>query len=392
MLGQEKKHDLDELLREGEQSDGSYTITLRAVRKRQLRFDYWTGLFVLVGIIFEAVTGPLLLYYYQPGNPYGSTVSIVQTVPLGGIILAAHLYMAYAVILLLFVHMFRNYFVGAYRGAWRWAQWMIGLLLFLVVYSIAIIGYILPQYYIGVDAVHITMTLIERSIVGRVFPALAAFLVSALVGNATTLQAWQHFLALHAMLLTGIAFVLIAVHFFLFEKSGIYEEEKSQSNEKPVPVMPVSMLNSVFLGSAFVAIVLIISAIFPQGLLPAYGVPEYGLLPFPDWYLMPVYKMMDVAGLGLSTGGVPFLIILVIIAFLVPFLDRYKGNLPLDRPIFTAMGVFVILFLASMTLWGYAQPGLSQTRLLTMEMFAGLVFISTVSVYAMKYARRDLHE
>ncbi|MCL4343381.1 MAG: cytochrome bc complex cytochrome b subunit [Nitrososphaerota archaeon] len=391
-MSQEKKHDLDDLLESGEQTEGSFSITMKPVRRKQLRFDYWTGLFVLAGIMFEAITGPLLLYYYQAGNPYGSTVSIVQTVPLGGIILAAHLYMAYAVILLLFVHMFRNYFVGAYRGAWRWAQWMIGLLLFLVVYSIAVIGYILPEYYIGVDAVHITMTLIERSVIGRVFPALAAFLVSALVGNATTLQAWQHFLAMHAILLTGLAFVLIVVHFFLFEKSGIHEEEKTVQNEKPVPVMPVSMLNSIFLASAFIAVVLIVSALFPQGLLQGYGVPAYGLLPFPDWYLMPVYKMMDVAGLGLSTGGVPFLGILVIIAFLVPFLDRYKGSLPLDRPLFTAMGIFVILFLASMTLWGYAQPGLSQTRPLTLMMFGGMVFVSTVSVYAMKYARRDLHE
>ena len=34
----------------------------------------------------------------------------------------------------------------------------------------------------------------------------------------------------------------------------------------------------------------------PQGLPPAYGQLVYGTTPFPDWYEMPVYKLMDVAG------------------------------------------------------------------------------------------------
>ena len=32
---------------------------------------------------------------------------------------------------------------------------------------------------------------------------------------------------------------------------------------------------------------------------------EAAVVPFPDWYIMPVYKLMDLAGYGLSTGGVP---------------------------------------------------------------------------------------
>jgi quinol-cytochrome oxidoreductase complex cytochrome b subunit len=105
---------------------------------------------------------------------------------------------------------------------------------------------------------------------------------------------------------------------------------------------------------------------------------------------MPMYKLMDVGGLGLSTGGVPLLVALGGFMVLLPFIDKYKGDTPLERPAITAIGIFIILFFVIMAFWGYIQPGLSQTRLFTLIMFAGIAFVAFAATYAMKFARDDV--
>ena len=127
-----------------------------------------------------------------------------------------------------------------------------------------------------------------------------------------------------------------------------------------------------------------------QVLPPAYGALLYGLTPFPDWYIMPVYKLMDLAGYGLTTGGVPLVTFFFISLLFIPFIDRYKSKGALERPMITVFGVFYIIALFIMGLWGYSQPGLTQTRLLTMAMWWGITMVSVFTVYAMRFAKKDL--
>ena len=70
-------------------------------------------------------------------------------------------------------------------------------------------------------------------------------------------------------------------------------------------------------------------------------------------------------------------------------IDRYKGSGALDRPMITAFGVFFLIALPVMALWGYTQPGLTQTRMLTMDMWWGITFVSIATVYAMRFAKKD---
>ncbi|MEM3852306.1 MAG: cytochrome b N-terminal domain-containing protein, partial [Methanomassiliicoccales archaeon] len=229
-----------ELTKPDAPTEGSFNITLRPVTRRELRLDYWTGAFLAAALIFQIITGILLAYYYQPGEPYTSTLALMGTVPFGELLLTSHLYMAYAMVGMVYFHMFRQYFAGAYRGRWRWLQWIIGVFIFAFVNAIAIIGYLLSQTYIGMAALHVSELLVERSIIGRLFPGLANFIVSLMVGNATTLQTWEHLLILHAAILSVIVLVLVAIHFFLYEKSGPYEISRhTNKNEKSVPWFPV---------------------------------------------------------------------------------------------------------------------------------------------------------
>ncbi|MBX8638594.1 MAG: cytochrome bc complex cytochrome b subunit [Thermoplasmata archaeon] len=377
------------LTKQEEAQKGAYSISFLPVTRKELRIDYWTGAFLATALIYQIATGILLAYYYEPGSPYSSTLMIMGVVPFGEVLLTSHLFMAYAMVAMVYIHMFRQYFIGAYRGKWRWMQWIIGVIIFLLVNTIAAMGYMLTYSVQSVLGLHVSEILLQRSIIGRLAPGLAGWLTSVIVGNGTTVQSWQHLLILHAAILSIILLILVFIHFFLYEKSGPYDPSARPDEEK-IPWFPMNLLYTAFIGMIFVAGILIASALMPQGLPPAYGQLVYGTTPFPDWYEMPVYKLMDVAGFGLSTGGVPLVFALLLFLMLVPFIDRYRENGPLERPMITFMGVFIILFWLVVGLWGYAQPGLSQTRPLTLFMLYALTFCSLVPVYAMRHAKRDL--
>lgn len=387
---------IEKLWEEEAVPEGSYNISLRSISKKELRIDYWTGAFLVAAFGYLAFSGILVFLYYQQGSPYLSSQAIILGVPLGHVILTSHLYMAYAMVVMVYIHMFRNYFKGAYRGKWRWLQWITGVLLFILVNTIAILGYLLQETYISVAATHVMVLLIQRSVVGRLFPSLSNWVVGILIGNGTTGSSFGHILALHVAAVGALIMVLIGVHFFLFEKSGphgINEDDEViavRKKEKNISWFPVNALYTAFVSLVFIGVVLIFSALFQQQLQTGYGVLTYGELPFPDWYIMPVYKLMDLAGYGLSTGGVPLVTLFFVFLFIVPFIDKYKGPGALDRPMLTAFGVFFLIAMPVMALWGYTQPGLTQTRTLTMFMWWGITFVSFLTVYAMRFAKKDL--
>ncbi len=388
-MGEKNEYNPLNLTKHEEPQPGSYSISFLPVTRKELRIDYWTGAFLATALIYQIVTGILLAYYYEPANPYNSTLVLMGTVPFGEVLLTSHLYMAYAMVVMVYLHMFRQYFVGAYRGKWRWLQWIIGVVIFLLVNTIAAMGYMLTYSVQSVLGLHVSEILLQRSIIGRIAPGLAGWLISVLVGTGTTVQTWQHLLVLHAAILSVLVLILVFIHFFLYEKSGPFDPAAAKDEEK-IPWFPVNLLYTAFIGMIFVAGILFASALIPQGLPPAYGQLVYGTTPFPDWYEMPVYKLMDVAGFGLSTGGVPLVFALLFYLMLVPFIDKYEGDGPLERPMITFMGVFIILFWLVVGMWGYVQPGLSQTRPLTLFMLYALTFCSIVPVYAMRHAKRDL--
>lgn len=68
---------------------------------------YWTGALITMAFVYQVITGLLLLLYYVPSDAYNSTEAIITTVPYGSLILTTHLYGAYAMIFLIYVHLFR---------------------------------------------------------------------------------------------------------------------------------------------------------------------------------------------------------------------------------------------------------------------------------------------
>ena len=255
MVEEDNKNDYNIMnaVKEDDSPPGSYKISLRSVTKKEFRIDYWTGSFLMACLAYLAISGILLFYYFQQGNPYGSTQQIIDSVYFGHLILTSHLYTAYAMVIIVYVHMFRNYFVGAYKGRFRWLQWMLGVILFILVYVEAVLGYLLSETYIGVSALHVMELLVEKSVIGRLIPALSNWIIALLIGNATTASTVGHLLALHVAIIGGLIVVIAFLHFFLFEKSGPFnlsdrnDEKAVKKDEKHYPwyILAIGFITSV---------------------------------------------------------------------------------------------------------------------------------------------------
>ena len=114
-------------------------------------------------VLYQVVSGALLLLDHQPSvyptltlcgqasGPFSSapaawcsTFYTMHSVPLGGILISTHLYGAYAVILLMLLHLFRGYYVGLYKKAGRELSWVFGTVLLVLVLGMGFTGYLLP--------------------------------------------------------------------------------------------------------------------------------------------------------------------------------------------------------------------------------------------------------
>jgi quinol-cytochrome oxidoreductase complex cytochrome b subunit len=117
-------------------------------------------------------------------------------------------------VILIFLHMARTFFFGAYKYP-RELNWVIGVALLILTFVMALTGYLLPfdqrSFWATIVANNITAS---GPLVG---PYLGDFLNGGADFNATTLS---RFYAIHMMLVPGIIGALIGAHLYLVARLG----------------------------------------------------------------------------------------------------------------------------------------------------------------------------
>ena len=182
-----------------------------------INWFYTLGSATLFAFLSQAVTGVFLAMYYDPSvtNAYESTRHLTNEVFLGEFVRGMHRWGSSVMIVLIFLHMGRVFFFGAYKYP-RELTWLIGVVLLLLVSQMALTGYLLPfdqrSYWATIVAVNINGT---GPLVG---PYLADFLRGGSEFGATTLS---RFYAIHMLLLPGGIAALIGAHIYLVTRLGI---------------------------------------------------------------------------------------------------------------------------------------------------------------------------
>jgi menaquinol-cytochrome c reductase cytochrome b subunit len=178
---------------------------------------YTLGSATLFAFLSQAVTGVFLAMYYVPdasGGAYESARHITNDVFLGELVRGMHKWGSTVMVILIFLHMARTFFFGAYKYP-RELNWVIGVVLLILTLMLAFTGYLLPfdqrSYWASVVAVNINGT---GPFVG---PYLADFLRAGPEFGATTLA---RFYAIHMLLLPAAVAALIGAHLYLVAKLG----------------------------------------------------------------------------------------------------------------------------------------------------------------------------
>lgn len=336
---------------------------------------YWTGAMVTTAFLYEVITGLIILMYYQPSHAYTSTENFVNSVPFGSIILTTHLYAAYVMIVLVYVHLIRNLLVAAYKKP-RMMQWLTGVLLLALTVGIGFFGYSMSGDVLSADATDVG-TGIARGI-----PIIGNYLSLIFFGDGTPVSLFHRMLGWHIVLAAGIG-ILFMGHFIMAEYNSIMPSHKDANyrapaidEEKPEykPWYPNNLFYMLQIGMLTIAAILIITSVvaalgsavpplfspFPQ-VSPssplAQNVPAY-----PPWFLLFVYKAVDfsfMAGPGPFYATLIFAGIPVFYLLLLPYLDRSPSLKLTERPITLGLTILGIIFFVGLSTWGALTPGVS---------------------------------
>jgi quinol-cytochrome oxidoreductase complex cytochrome b subunit len=175
----------------------------------------------------QGITGIFLAVYYvpDPEKAYDSVQFIMDGVTFGWLIRGIHHWGATLMVIFVFVHMLRTFFMGAYKFP-REITWLTGVILLFATLGMGFTGYLLPWNQRAYWA-----TTVGTAIAGTV-PVIGDFILRILRGgtdlSAVTLA---RFFAVHIWFLPAIIIALIGVHMYLVVRLGISSIPKEDEEE-----------------------------------------------------------------------------------------------------------------------------------------------------------------
>ena len=194
------------------------------IRKRSLAFrvTWFLGTLSIGGFLVLVVTGILLMLYYHPSVPqaYADMKDLQFVVSAGLFLRNLHRWSAHAMVLLVFAHMCKVFYRGAYRPP-REFNWVVGVVLLILTLLLSYTGYLLPWDQLAFWAITVGSNLLSSV---PVLGAKMRFLM--LGGNTVNANALLRFYVLHCVILPLFAVMFIAIHFWRIRKDGgIYSGE-----------------------------------------------------------------------------------------------------------------------------------------------------------------------
>lgn len=178
---------------------------------------YTLGSASLFIFVIQTVTGIFLTVYYvpTPDHAYDSVEYIMNEVAFGWLIRGMHHWGANLMVIFVFLHLLRTFFMGSYKFP-RELSWLTGVLLFLLTLGMGFTGYLLPWHQRAYWA-----TTVGTEIGGTV-PFIGEWVLKILRGG-TDLSALtlSRFFSLHIWLFPLAIMAIIGVHMYLLIRLGI---------------------------------------------------------------------------------------------------------------------------------------------------------------------------
>lgn len=262
----------------------------RKVKESTLLFNLTFGLGGMAAllVVIQVVTGLLLKFHYEPSpeNAYNSILNLQDSLLFGQMLRNIHHWSSIVMIWIVFLHMLRVAFSGAYRKP-RHASWIFGLALMILVVLSNFTGYLLPWDQLSYWAVTISTNLLAY------VPLFGDSIMEALLGGKEVGQATlTNFFNLHTGVIPLLMVVLMAYHFWRIRKAGgVIVAEK----DKDGPLVDTSphLLNREFVvAMVLLAFLVILSSLFDAPLRERAN-PSFSPNPAKaPWYFMGLQELL----------------------------------------------------------------------------------------------------
>jgi quinol-cytochrome oxidoreductase complex cytochrome b subunit len=168
----------------------------------------------LFGILF--VSGMYLMFFYHPAPPdaYFDMHTLSTTVTFGQFVRNVHRWAAHLMVLVVFLHLMRVFYSGAYKAP-RQFNWVLGVILLLLTLLLSFTGYLLPWDQLSYWAITV-----GTNIAGYV-PLIGSHVRSLMLGgNEVGANTLLRFYVLHIYFLPALMVVIVAVHIWRVRKDN----------------------------------------------------------------------------------------------------------------------------------------------------------------------------
>ncbi|MFO7653676.1 MAG: cytochrome bc complex cytochrome b subunit [Candidatus Krumholzibacteriia bacterium] len=330
----------------------------KSVPVHRVAVVYYFGGMTLFFFVVQVVTGILLMLYYRPsaGEAFESVEFLMARVDFGWLMRSIHSWSANLMVFFAWVHMATVYFVKGYRPP-RELTWISGVLLLFLTMGFGFSGYLLPWNELAFFA-----TKVGTDIAGSV-PVVGDWLLRFLRGgDRVTGATLSRFYGWHVAILPALTTLLLALHLLLVQLHGMSVPpplEDEARRRRPMPFLPHYALREVFGWTLALGVLATLAALFPWELgdkADLFAPAPRDIRP--EWYFMFMFQTLKLMPGG-HVAGIEFEAIPILafglgalLLILVPFFDR--GVVRRGRsPVFTWLGVAVLVFVVAMTAWGF---------------------------------------
>ena len=181
----------------------------------KLKFTWCMGGLSFFIFLILTISGILLMFYYRPTIEYAYTdmIDLSEQVPFG-IMREIHRWGAHAMVITVWLHMFRVFMTGSYKPP-REFNWAIGVILLVLTLLLSFTGYLLPWDQLAIWAVTVGGNMAGYT---PVFGAQLKFILFA--GLEATAATLLRFYVLHVLFFPFIIVIFMAIHFWRVRKDG----------------------------------------------------------------------------------------------------------------------------------------------------------------------------
>jgi ubiquinol-cytochrome c reductase cytochrome b subunit len=333
---------------------------------------YVLGSVTLFFFLLQVVTGILLAMHYSPSpdHAYDSVKYLTNEVPMGSLLRGLHKWGATGMVVSVFLHMLRVFFMGAYKFP-REVTWLTGVLLFFFVIGFGFTGYLLPWDQKAYWATTVGAHMVEQ------VPGIGGELAKIMKGGqdlgAITLA---RFYAIHVLVFPALTLLFMGIHLFLVVWHGIsappekgfpdrreidwkgrlmarYKELKAQGKS----FWP----HIIFKDTVAILIVFLIvlaAALWKGAELEDLANPtDNSYNPRPEWYFLSVFQLLKYFPGKMEAFAIVLLPLIVVgILFALPFIDGSPRRHPADRKWLIAAGWMGLLGVVVLTIQGARTP------------------------------------